>query len=287
MQRAKIGVIGGTGLYEIEGLTDIEVLNVGTPFGDPSDAFVLGKLNGISVAFLPRHGRGHRILPSELPSRANIYAMKSLGIEFIIAVNSAGSFKEEIRPGTLVIPDQVLDCTKGRVSTFFGEGIVAHVSFAEPFCPELSEVLYASAVEAGAGVRKNGTFIAMEGPAFSTKAESNLYRSWNADIIGMTVLPEAKLAREAEICYASIACVTDYDCWMERTRAVTVDMVLDVMRQNIAMAKTIIKLAVPKMPKIRRCECVDALKTAIVTAPELMPPEQKEKLKLIIGKYVI
>ena len=176
--RAKIGVIGGTGLYEIEGLTDIEKVNVGTPFGDPSDALILGKLSGVNVAFLPRHGMGHRILPSELPSQANIYALKSLGVEFIIAVNSAGSFKEEIKPGTLVIPNQVIDCTKGRASTFFGEGIVAHVSFAEPFCPELNEVLYGAAVEIGASVHKDGTFIAMEGPAFSTKAESNLYRSW-------------------------------------------------------------------------------------------------------------
>jgi 5'-methylthioadenosine phosphorylase len=285
MPRAIIGVIGGTGLYEIEGLADIEKVNIGTPFGDPSDAFVLGKLNGVSVAFLPRHGQGHRILPSELPSLANIYAFKSLGVEFIIAVNSAGSFKEEIRPGTLVIPDQIIDCTIERWSTFFGEGIVAHVSFAEPFCPELSSVLYNSAVEVGASVREYGTFIAMEGPAFSTRAESHLYRSWNADIIGMTVLPEAKLAREAEICYASIACVTDYDCWMERAGAVTVDVVLDYMRKNIDMAKAVIRRSVTKIPKIRRCECSEALRTAIVTSPELIPPEQKEKLKLIIGKY--
>jgi 5'-methylthioadenosine phosphorylase len=287
MPRATVGVIGGTGLYEIEGLTDIETVNIGTPFGDPSDAFVIGKLNGVSVAFLPRHGRGHRISPSELPSRANIYAMKSLGVEHIIAVNSAGSFKEEIKPGTLMIPDQVIDCTKGRISTFFSEGIVAHVSLAEPFCPELSEVLYRAALDVGASVHKNGTFIAMEGPAFSTKAESNLYRSWDADIIGMTVLPEAKLAREAEICYASIVCVTDYDCWMERTKAVDVETILNYMQKNIDMAKAIIRRAVPRVSQARRCGCVEALKSAIVTAPELIPPEQKERLKLIIGKYVV
>ena len=287
MQEAKIGVIGGTGLYEIQGLADIEEIDIGTPFGETSDAIMLGKLNGISLAFLARHGRRHHILPSELPSRANIYAMKSLGVEFIIAVNSAGSFKEEIKPGTLVIPDQVIDCTKGRASTFFGDGIVAHVSFAKPFCPELSSILYDSAVEVRASVRNNGTFIAMEGPAFSTRAESNLYRSWDADIIGMTVLPEAKLAREAEICYASIACVTDYDCWMERTKAVDVEMVLNHMRKNIDMAKAIISLAVTQIPEIRHCECAYALKSAIVTAPDLIPLEQKEKLKLIIEKYIV
>ena len=281
MPRATIGVIGGTGLYEIEGLTDIETVNLGTPFGNPSDTLVIGKINGISVAFLPRHGRGHRISPSELPSRANIYAMKSLGVEHIIAINSAGSFKEEITPGTLVIPDQVIDCTKGRASTFFGEGIVAHVSMAEPFCPELNEVLCTAAVEVGANVYKNGTFIAMEGPAFSTKAESNLYRSWDADIIGMTVLPEAKLAREAEICYSSIVCVTDYDCWMERTKAVDVETILKIMRNNIDMAKAIIRRTVTRIPQYRRCGCAEALKGAIVTDPKLIPPAQREKLGLI------
>ncbi len=286
MPQAKIGVIGGTGLYEIQGLTDIEEVNVGTPFGDPSDAILLGKLSGVSVAFLPRHGRGHRILPSELPSQANIYALKSIGVEFIIAVNSAGSFKEEIRPGTLVIPDQVIDRTVGRKSTFFGKGVVAHISFAQPFCPELSQVLYTSAVEVGADVREGGTFVAMEGPAFSTKAESYLYRSWGADIIGMTVLPEAKLAREAEICYASIACVTDYDCWQEREKAVDVEMILNCMHKNTDMAKAIIRRAVTEIPATRYCGCTEALKSAIVTAPEMIPPEQKEKLRLIIGKYI-
>jgi len=286
MAEASIGVIGGTGLYEIEGLTEIEEVRIRTPFGDPSDAIITGKLEGIGVAFLPRHGKGHRILPSELPSRANVYALKSLGVTHIIAMNSAGSFREEIKPGTLVIPDQVIDCTKGRVNTFFGSGIVAHVSFGEPFCTELRQVLINAATEASVSVRREGTFITMEGPAFSTRAESNLYRSWGADIIGMTVLPEAKLAREAEICYACIACVTDYDCWREREASVTVEMILDGMHRNLDIAKMIIKKAVAGIPKVRNCECRDALKTAIVTDPKLIPPEQKEKLRLIIGKYL-
>src|SRR4030067_648094 len=208
MPQAKIGVIGGTGLYNIEGMTDIEEVNIETPFGKPSDSIVVGKLGGVGIAFLPRHGKGHRILPGEVPSRANIYAFKSLGVEHIIAINSCGSFKEEIKPGSLVIPDQTIDRTTGRVSTFFSNGIVAHVPFAEPFCPVLSQAIYQCAVEAGASVRKGGTFVAMEGPAFSTRAESRLYRSWGADIIGMTALPEAQPAREAEICYAVLRCVT-------------------------------------------------------------------------------
>ena len=235
--QAKIGVIGGTGLYEIEGLTHIKKVNIGTPFGDPSDTIVIGKLNNVSIAFLPRHGRGHRILPSELPSRANIYALKSIGVEYIIGVNSCGSLKEEIRPGTLVIPDQIIDCTKGRISTFFGNGIAAHISFAEPFCTDLIQVLYTTTIDTGASIRKGGTFIVMDGPAFSTRAESKLYRSWSADIIGMTVLPEAKLAREAEICYASIACVTDYDCWHPTHESVTIDLVISYLTKNIENAK--------------------------------------------------
>jgi 5'-methylthioadenosine phosphorylase len=286
MTLAKIGIIGGTGLYEIEGLTDIKEVNISTPFGNPSDTITIGNLNGVGLAFLPRHGRGHRILPSELPSRANVYALKSIGVEQVIAVNSCGSLKEEIKPGTLVIPDQLIDCTKGRVSTFFGEGIVAHISFDEPFCPELSQVIYKTALEIGASVRKNGTFIVMEGPAFSTKAESYLHRSWNADLIGMTVLPEAKLAREAEMCYASIACVTDYDCWREKTAAVTAEMIISNMRNNVNLTKDIIKHAITKIPFIRRCSCKNAMENAIVTQQDIIPHEQKEKLSLIIGKYI-
>ncbi len=286
MPQAKIGVIGGTGLYDIEGMTDIEEVDINTPFGKPSDAITIGNLAGVGIAFLPRHGKGHRIMPTELPSRANIYALKSLGVEHIIAICSAGSFREEIKPGDLLIPDQLIDRTRRRVSSFFGEGIVAHIPFAEPFCPVLSQVVYKSARGVGASVHPGGTYIAMEGPAFSTRAESRLYRSWGADIIGMTALPEAKLAREAEICYAVIACVTDYDSWHERTEPVTVDIILDIMHKNIDTAKEIIKLAVSRIPQKRDCECATALKTAFVTAPEAMPAEQKKKLDLLIGKYL-
>jgi 5'-methylthioadenosine phosphorylase len=286
MPRAKIGVIGGTGLYDIEGMTGIEEVNIDTPFGKPSDSIVIGLLDKVKIAFLPRHGRGHRIIPSELPNRANIYALKSIGVDRIIAVNSAGSLNEDVHPGTLVIPDQVIDWTRGRTSTFFGEGIVGHVSLAEPFCSELSAAIYKSATEVGAPIRKGGTYITMEGPAFSTRAESNLYRSWGVDIIGMTVLPEAKLAREAEICYCSIALVTDYDCWKDRTDPVTADVILECMRKNVDITKKIIRHAVAHIPSVRKCGCDEALNNAIVTAPENISSEQKEKLKLIIGKYI-
>ena len=283
---ARIGVIGGTGLYNIEGMTDIKEVNLDTPFGKPSDDITVGKLSGVGVAFIPRHGRGHTLLPSEVPSRANMYALKMLGVESVISSNSCGSFKENIKPGDLLIPDQVIDRTRNRVSTFFGNGIVAHMGFSQPFCPHLSDLIYNAARDAGASVHKGGTFIAMEGPAFSTKAESLMYQSWGADIVGMTVLPEAKLAREAELCYASIALVTDYDCWMERTEPVTVDIILSCMRNNVEMAKKIIKLAVGRIAAKRSCECATALSGAIVTAPDKIPPETKEKLKLIIGKYL-
>ncbi len=286
MPQAKIGVIGGTGLEDIEGMTDIKEVDITTPFGKPSDAITIGKLGGVGIAFLPRHGRGHHISPSELPARANIYALKSLGVEHIIALCSAGSFKKEIAPGHLLIPDQLIDRTRTRVSSFFGEGIVAHIPFADPFCPELSRVLYDSAREIGASVHPKGTFVVMEGPAFSTRAESRLYRSWGADLIGMTALPEAKLAREAEICYAIIGCVTDYDSWWERAEPITVDVIIDTMRQNVDTARSIIKLAVSQIPEKRDCPCATALETAIVTAPEMIPPAQKKKLNLLIGKYV-
>jgi 5'-methylthioadenosine phosphorylase len=286
MPQAKIGVIGGTGLYDIAGLTDIEEVNIKTPFGQPSDAFTIGKLDGVSIAFLPRHGKGHRISPTEVPSRANIYALKSLGVERIIAICSAGSFKEEIKPGDLLIPDQLIDRTRSRVSSFFGQGIVAHIPFAEPFCPELSQILFEAAREAGASVHQGGTYLVMEGPAFSTRAESRLYRSWGADIIGMTALPEAKLAREAEICYAVIGCVTDYDSWHEANEPVTVDVILNTQHKNVDTAKRIIKLAVTRIPEKRDCECATALKTAIVTDKAVMPAEQKEKLNLLIGRYL-
>ena len=286
MPQAKIGVIGGTGLYDIEGMTDIEEVGITTPFGKPSDAIIVGKLEGVGIAFLPRHGKGHRIMPTELPVRANIYALKSLGVERVIAICSAGSFKEEIKPGDLVIPDQIIDRTRRRVSSFFGEGIAAHIPFAEPFCPVLSRIVYQAARETRAGVHPKGTYIVMEGPAFSTRAESRLYRSWGADIIGMTALPEAKLAREAEICYAVIGCVTDYDSWLERSEPVTIDVILNTMHQNIDTTKRIIKLAVSRIPEKRDCDCATALKTAFVTNLELIPAEQKQKLDLLIGKYL-
>jgi 5'-methylthioadenosine phosphorylase len=286
MPEAKIGVIGGTGLYDIEGMTHVKEIHMDTPFGDPSDKVIIGKLNGVGIAFLPRHGRGHRIMPSDIPARANIYALKSLGVEFVIAINSCGSFKEEIKPGDLLIPDQLIDRTRGRPSTFFGDGVVAHISFAEPFCRELSHTLYHCAKDAGASIYQGGTYIAMEGPAFSTRAESQLYKSWGADVIGMTAVPEAKLAREAEMCYSSICCVTDYDSWREKEEGVTADVIIGYMKSNISMAKKIIKLAVNQMPDARSCDCVSALKNAIITAPSSMSLGQKKKFDLLIGKYI-
>jgi len=286
MPQAKIGVIGGTGLYNIAGMKDIEEVDINTPFGKPSDTIVVGSLEGVGLAFLPRHGKGHRISPTEIPSRANIYALKSLGVEYIIAINSAGSFKKELAPGHLLIPDQLIDRTRSRVNSFFSDGIVAHVPFADPFCPALSQVLFESAREVGATVHQGGTCVVMEGPAFSTRAESRLYRSWGADIIGMTALPEAKLAREAEICYAIIGCITDYDSWWQHAEPITIDVIIDTMRRNIDTAKRIIKLAVTRIPDRRNCECATALKTAIVTAPPVIPAGQKEKLDLLIGKYL-
>ncbi|MFC1957557.1 S-methyl-5'-thioadenosine phosphorylase [Chloroflexota bacterium] len=286
MPEAKIGVIGGSGLYDIEGMSDIEEVDITTPFGKPSDSITIGKLGGVGIAFLPRHGKGHRISPTELPSRANIYALKSLEVEHIIASCSAGSFKKEVKPGDLLIPDQLIDRTRNRVSTFFEGGIVAHVAFADPFCSVLSQILLEAAKESGASVHPSGTYVVMEGPAFSTRGESRLYRSWGADIIGMTALPEAKLAREAEICYSVIGCVTDYDSWWHSAEPVTIDVILNTMRQNVSTAKNIIKLAVGRIPEKRDCDCATALETAIVTAPEAIPPEQKEKLDLLIGKYL-
>jgi len=286
MPHAKIGVIGGSGLYDIEGMTDIEKVNIDTPFGKPSDAITIGSLEGVRIAFLPRHGKGHRISPTELPARANIYALKSLGVEHIIAVCSAGSFKKEIEPGHLLIPDQLIDRTRNRVNTFFGEGIVAHIAFADPFCPVLSQVLFEAAKEVGATVHPSGILVVMEGPAFSTRAESRLYRSWGADIIGMTALPEAKLAREAEICYAIIGCVTDYDGWWHSAEPITIDVILNTMRHNVDTARRIIKLAVSRITGKRDCPCATALEITIVTDPKAIPAEQKKKLDLIIGKYI-
>jgi 5'-methylthioadenosine phosphorylase len=286
MTEARIGVIGGSGLYQIEGLTDVQEIKIKTPFGDTSDAITLGNLDGVRVAFLPRHGRGHRLSPTEIPSRANIYAFKSLGVERIIAVAAVGSLKEKIKPMDIVIPDQIIDRTRNRVNSFFGRGIVAHIAFAEPFCPVLSDILYGSAHETGVRVHDGGTCIIMEGPQFSTRAESELYRSWGADIIFMTALPEAKLAREAEICYATIAIVTDYDCWNETVESVSTEMILANLQKSLSAAKQIIKLAVTRLPQTRDCPCTTALKNTIATAPERIPEQVKKDLKLIIGKYI-
>jgi 5'-methylthioadenosine phosphorylase len=291
MPEAKLGVIGGSGLYEIEGLSNVKEVKVKTPFGDPSDVIVLGNLGKTRLAFLPRHGRGHRIMPTELPVRANIWALKSLGVEWIISVNAVGSLQEDIRPLDLVIPDQIIDRTKSRVSTFFGEGIVGHVTFADPFCPVLSRILYqiASHRDLKGRVRKvhpQGTYLAMEGPLFSTKAESNLYRSWGASVVGMTAIPEAKLAREAEICYAAIACVTDWDCWHEVHESVTIEMVIQNLLKTLEAAKEVIKKASAQLPKQRDCGCATALKDAIITSRDLIPQKRKEELSLLIGKYL-
>jgi 5'-methylthioadenosine phosphorylase len=283
---AAIAVIGGTGLENIGGMTGTQTVDINTPFGRPSDSIIIGKVEGVNVAFLPRHGRGHFISPTELNARANIFALKSLGVEHIIAVCSAGSFKQEITPGHLLIPDQLIDRTRGRINTFFNDGIVAHIAFADPFCSDLRQVLIEAAKAAGATVHTKGTYVCMEGPAFSTRAESRLYKSWGADIIGMTALPEAKLAREAEICYAVIGCVTDYDSWWEPVKPVTVEVILKILRENIDTARQIIKIAVKHITTARDCECATALKMAIVTDPAKIPAATKQKLNLLIGKYI-
>jgi len=286
MSKAQIGIIGGTGLYKMVEMTEVEELKIATPFGEPVDPIILGNLEGVRVAFLTRHGRGHRVSPSELPAKANIYALKSLGVERIVSVSAVGSLKEEIQPLDLVIPDQIIDRTNGRDSTFFGGGIVAHVAFAEPFCPVLSQVLFEAAMETGVRVHKGGTYLAMEGPQLSTRAESQLYRAWGADIIGMTALPEAKLAREAEICYATLAFVTDYDCWHPEYESVTVDMILTNLRKGVDTGKKLLTLVMPHIPKERDCACGTALERAIATGKKYIPDKAKENLGLLIGKYL-
>lgn len=287
MKQPAVGVIGGSGLYEIEGLTDLQEVQVDTPFGRPSDSYVTGFLNDIKMVFLPRHGRGHRLLPSEVPYRANIYGMKKLGVDRIISVSAVGSMKEEIVPGHIVIPDQFFDRTQGkRASTFFGEGVVGHVQFADPVCAELSGILGNAAENADATVHRGGTYLCIEGPNFSTRAESHIFRSWGVDVIGMTNLPEARLAREAEICYGTIALATDYDCWHDGHDSVSVDAVLAVIRQNVAMAKNIIKQAVGELAAKRTCPCASALQFAIMTPGELIPDRTRENLDLLIGRYL-
>lgn len=282
-----IGVIGGSGLYEMEGLEQVEHVAVKTPFGRPSDSYVTGVLNGVRMVFLPRHGRGHKLLPSEVNYRANVYGMKQLGVTRLISVSAVGSMREEIEPGHIVIPDQFIDRTNGsRNNTFFGNGLVAHVQFADPVCADLSGYLADAARKAGAHVHRGGTYICMEGPAFSTRAESMLYRSFGVSVIGMTNIPEAKLAREAEMCYGVIALATDYDCWHETHDAVSVDAILEIIRSNVAMAKSIIRNVVSCSIPETKCPCAEALRYAIITDKSVIPDQTKADLALLVGKYL-
>jgi len=285
-REATIAVIGGSGLYEMEGLDNVDFIDVDTPYGKPSDTIVLGSLKGIRVAFLPRHGRGHRLNPSHIPARANIYALKTLGVQRIISVSAVGSLKEEFAPLDLVIPNQLIDRTRLRANTFFDEGIVAHVGFADPFCFPTSHIMHQSAQQLGITVHSGGTMLVMEGPAFSTRAESFLYRTWGADIIGMTALPEAKLAREAEMCYATLAWITDYDCWHQAIEAVTVEMVVQNLQKNVANSKEMITQVIPRLVGSLNCTCTSALRDAIITRPEGVPEEVMHQLAPIVGRYL-
>ena len=285
-KKAQIGIIGGSGLYAMPGLSNVREERISTPFGEPSDVFMLGELEGRNVAFLARHGRGHRILPSDLNFRANIFAMKMLGVECILSVSAVGSLKEEHKPTDFVIPDQFIDRTFARISTFFGEGIVAHVGFGDPVCATVSSVFQKACDTVGVVGKSGGTYVCMEGPQFSTRAESNLYRSWGADVIGMTNLQEAKLAREAEICYATLAMVTDYDCWRAGHDDVTVDQVVAVIHQNADNASKVVRAAVAEMPSDRSCPCANALKYAILTDRKAIPAETRQKLAILLDKYL-
>ena len=281
-----IGILGGSGLYDMAGLTDRDEVTVSTPFGNPSGPYVTGTLNGRKVAFLARHGPGHRLLPSELNFRANMYGFKVLGVEWILSASAVGSLQERYRPLDLVVPDQFFDRTRGRISTFFGRGLAVHVSFAHPVCATLSGLACDSAKTVGATVHRGGTYVCMEGPQFSTLSESNLYRSWGMDVIGMTNLQEAKLAREAEICYATLALVTDYDCWHEGHDSVSVDMVMANLTKNALMAQQVVSETVSHLPLPRTCECATALASAIITRPETIPEQTKKELAPIVGKYM-
>ena len=285
MAEAEIGIIGGSGLYNMPGLSDTRELKLDTPFGDPSDVYVLGKLEGKRVAFLTRHGRGHRILPHELNFRANIYGFKMLGAERIISLSAVGSLKMEHKPTDFVMPDQFIDRTKTRISTFFGNGIVGHVAFADPICPEVQASMASACQKANVVGKRGGSYICIEGPQFSTKAESNLYRSWGMDVVGMTNLQEAKLAREAEICYATLAMVTDYDCWHPDHDSVTVEQIVAVLNKNAANACEVVRNAVAAMPAQRACQCGSALKYAIMTDPAKLPAEARQRLSLLLDKY--
>jgi 5'-methylthioadenosine phosphorylase len=284
--KPEIGIIGGSGLYLMEGLTGLREVRVRTPFGLPSDPVLIGMLDGIPVAFLSRHGKGHRVSPSEINFRANIFAMKLLGVGRILSVSAVGSMKEKIHPGHLVIPDQFVDLTKRRASTFFERGIVAHVSFADPTCPELRNAMADAARVNGATAHEGGVYVCIEGPQFSTRGESLIYRQWGVDVIGMTNATEAKLAREAEICYATLALATDYDCWYHGEEAVTADAVIQILHRNVEAAKRLIRTAVPKIPSVRSCPCAAALKNAIITAADQIPKKTRERLKLLLGGYL-
>ena len=286
MEKVKIGIIGGSGLYDMPDLTERTEVAVETPFGTPSDQYIVGTLSGARVAFLSRHGRGHRLMPSELNFRANICGFKLLGVERILSVSAVGSLKEEIRPLDVVLPDQFVDRTRGRVSSFFGDGLVAHIAFGDPVCPDLLQQVHRAAHEAGGAARKGGSYVCMEGPAFSTKAESRLYRGWGMDVIGMTNLQEAKLAREAEICYVTIALVTDYDCWHESHETVSTDMIVANLQKNVRAAQAIIARTVGEMNYTRNCGCGEALRTALITDRAAIPPAAKKKLECIAGRYL-
>ncbi len=281
-----LGIIGGSGLYEMEGLENIDTVSVTTPFGDPSDSIITGTLDGVKMAFLPRHGRGHRITPSEINYPGNIWALKSLGVDTVIGVSAVGSMKDEIEPGDLVVPHQFIDRTKGRPSTFFSGGIAGHVAFADPVCHALADIVAAGARTTGARVHQGGTYICMEGPQFSTRAESNLYRTWGVDVIGMTNIPEAKLAREAELCYSTVALATDYDCWHDTEEDVSVEAILEIMHKNVENAKKAIAWAARNIGEKDPCDCSEALKFAIVTDPATIPEKVKKDLAPIIGKYI-
>lgn len=286
MQTFRLGIIGGTGLYTVEGMSNTQTLDLTTPFGKPSDTITTGELGGIKIAFLPRHGKGHHIAPGEIPSLANICALKMIGVEQILAFNAVGSLREEICPGDIVIPDQFIDKTTRRRSSFFGDGLVAHISFADPVCKSLARAVFDAAARTGANAHFGGTYIVMEGPAFSTRAESILHRSWGAHVVGMTALPEAKLAREAGICYATVACVTDYDAWHESEEPVSVDMILRTLHLNTETSKQIIRQVVPELPSRDLCSCASALSNAIVTDPKVVDSKRIEELKLITSKYL-
>jgi 5'-methylthioadenosine phosphorylase len=286
LAQAEIGIIGGSGLYHMPGLTDVHEVPQETPFGSPSDPYILGTLEGRKVAFLARHGRGHRLLPTELNFRANIYGFKQLGVERILSLSAVGSLKEEHKPLDFVIPDQFFDRTRHRIDTFFGDGIVAHIGFGDPVCPQLGDVVSAACGKAGVNAKRGGTYLNMEGPQFSTRAESNVYRSWGMDVIGMTNLQEAKLAREAEICYLTVAMITDYDCWHPHHDSVTVDQILAVLVKNAENAAKVVRETVAAMPAARICKCGSALGHAILTERDKIPPATRQKLGLILDKYL-